>query len=176
MSVERIRHGVQQEPPNELIGSERHHLGLAVMAIVFPGEVDLVSMPIELSPKVPAENSPLRYASIASKPTRRLDVSEDIKIELDDGLESLGGGAVTKAVGQGVAPGGVFGLQGEQFGDGVVPSLRSGASVRRTAIADGEWRLLGLPAGAISGLSLGVAEGVVTYRLAASWHGVFSVT
>jgi hypothetical protein len=103
-------------------------------------------------------------------------ISANVKIELDDGLESLGGGAVTKAVGQGVAPGGVFGLQGEQFGDGVVPSLRSGASVRRTAIADGEWRLLGLPAGAISGLSFGVAEGVVTYRLAASWHGVFSVT
>src|ERR1700704_731493 len=89
-----------------------------------------MSMPIEFSPKVPAENSPLRYASIASKATRRLDVSENVKIEIDDGLESLGGGAVTEAVGQGVAPGGVFGLQGEQFGDGVVPSLRSGASVR----------------------------------------------
>ena len=37
-------------------------------------------------------------------------------------------------------------------------------------------RLLGLPTGAISGLSFGVAEGVVTFRLAASWHGVFSVT
>jgi hypothetical protein len=85
-------------------------------------------MPIEFSPKVPAENSPLRYASIASKATRRLDVSEDIKIEFDDGLESLGGGAVTEAVGQGVAPGGVFGLQGEQFGDSVVPSLWFGAS------------------------------------------------
>jgi hypothetical protein len=135
-----------------------------------------VSMPIEISPKVPAENSPLRYASIASKATRWLDVSEDVKIEIDDGLESLGGGAVTEAVGQGVAPGGVFGLQGEQFGDGVVPSLRSGASVRWPAIADAEWRLLGLPTGAISGLSFGVAEGVVTCRLAASWHGVFSVT
>ena len=133
-------------------------------------------MPIEFSPKVPAENSPLRYASIASKATRRLDVSEDVKIELDDGLESLGGGAVAKAVGQGVAPGGVFGLQGEQFGDGVVPSLWSGASIRRSAIADQRWRLLGLPTGAISGLSFGVAEGVVTCRLAASWHGVFSVT
>jgi hypothetical protein len=135
-----------------------------------------VSMPIEFSPKVPAENSPLRYASIASKATRRLDVSENVKIELEDGLESLGGGAVTKAVGQGVAPGGVFGLQGEQFGDGVVPSLRSGASVRRTAIADAGWRLLGLATSAITGLSFGVAEGVVTFRLAASWHGVFSVT
>jgi hypothetical protein len=88
------------------------------------------------SPKMPAENSPLRYASIASKATWRLDVGEDIKIEIDDGLESLGGGAVAKAVGQGVAPGGVFGLQGEQFGDSVAPSLRSGASIGRSAIAD----------------------------------------
>ena len=40
-AVEPIRHGVQQESPNEFVGSERHHLGLAVMAIVFPGEVDL---------------------------------------------------------------------------------------------------------------------------------------
>ena len=101
-----------------------------------PPAVSELSMPIEISPKVPTENSPLRYASIASKATRRLDVGEDIKIELDDGLESLGGGAVAKAVGQGVAPGGVFGLQGEQFGDGVVPSLRSGASIGRSAIAD----------------------------------------
>ena len=40
-AVEPIRHGVQQESPNEFVGSERHHLGLAVVAIVFPGEVDL---------------------------------------------------------------------------------------------------------------------------------------
>jgi hypothetical protein len=95
-------------------------------------------MPIEFSPRVPIENSPLRYASITPKATRRLDVSEDVKIKFDDGLESLGGGAVAKAVGQGVAPGGVFGLQGEQFGDRVVPTLRSGASIRWSAIAD-QW-------------------------------------
>ena len=140
------------------------------------GRLRRVSMPIELSPKVPAENSPLRYASIASKATRRLDLSENVKIEFDDGLESLCGGAVPKAVGQGVAPGGVFGLQGEQFGDGVMPSLRSGASVRRAAIADAGWRLLGLATSAISCLSFGVGEGVVTFRLTASGHGVFSVT
>jgi hypothetical protein len=133
-------------------------------------------MPIELSPTVPAENSPLRYASIASKAARRLDFGENVKIELDDGLESLGGGAVTKAVGQGVAPGGVFGLQGEQFGDGVTPSLWSGASVHWSAIADLWRRLLGLATSTISGLSFGVSESVVTCRLAASRHGVFSVT
>jgi len=40
-AVEPIRYGVQQEPPHELIGGERHHLGLAVVAVVFPGEADL---------------------------------------------------------------------------------------------------------------------------------------
>src|SRR6516165_8179983 len=40
-AVEPIRNGVQQEPPNEFIGGECHHLGLAVPAIVLPGELDL---------------------------------------------------------------------------------------------------------------------------------------
>jgi hypothetical protein len=89
-------------------------------------------MPVEFSPKVPIENSPLRYASIASKATRRFDVGEGVKIELDDRLQCLGGGAVAEAFGQGVAPCAVFGLQDEQFGDCVPPSLRSGApAVRR---------------------------------------------
>jgi hypothetical protein len=104
--------------------------------IEYPTTAGGLSMPIEFSPKVPIENSPLRYASIASKTTRRLDVGEDVKIELDDGVQCFGGGAVAEAVGHGVAPGGVFGLQGEQFGDRIVPSLWSGASVRRSAIAD----------------------------------------
>ena len=64
----------------------------------------------------------------------------------------------------------------EQFGDRVMPSLRSGASIRRSATADLRWRLPGLASCAISGGSLGVAEGMLTGRLAASWHGVFSVT
>jgi Putative transposase len=70
----------------------------------------LVSMPIEYSPKVPTENSSLRYGSIAAVATRRLDIGEDIKIEIGDGVQGLGSGAVAEAVWQGVAPGGVFGL------------------------------------------------------------------
>jgi hypothetical protein len=95
-----------------------------------------MSMPFEFPPNVPIENSPLRCALITSKATRELDVGEDVKIEFDDGLKSLGGGAVAKAVRQGVAPGGVFGLQGEQFGDCIAPSLWSGAAIHRSAIAD----------------------------------------
>jgi hypothetical protein len=67
-------------------------------------------MPIEYSPKVPTENSSLRYGSIAAVATRRLDIGEDIKIEIGDGVQGLGSGAVAEAVWQGVAPGGVFGL------------------------------------------------------------------
>ena len=92
----------------------------------------VVSAPIELSPKVPIEKPPLRYASITPEARRRLDVGEDVEIEFDDGLESLGDGAVAKVVGQGVAPGGVFGLQGEQFRNRAVPSLWSGASIHRS--------------------------------------------
>lgn len=69
-----------------------------------------LSMPIEYSPKVPTENSSLRYGSIAAVATRRLDIGEDIKIEIGDGVQGLGSGAVAEAVWQGVAPGGVFGL------------------------------------------------------------------
>jgi hypothetical protein len=34
-------HGVLQETTDKLVGGERHHLGLAVLAIVLPGETDL---------------------------------------------------------------------------------------------------------------------------------------
>ena len=133
-------------------------------------------MPTEFSPKVPAENSPLRYVSVAPEATWRRDGREFIEIEVDDGLEGLGGGAAAKAVGQGVVPGGIFGLQGEQFGDRVTPSLWSGTSICRSSVADRRRRLLGLPTGAIVGLSFGVAKGVIAGRLATSWHGMFSVT
>jgi hypothetical protein len=36
-------------------------------------------------------------------------------------------------------------------------------------------RLRGLVAGAMAGLPFGVAEGVLAFRLATSWHGLFSV-
>jgi hypothetical protein len=39
--VEAIRQGMQQETADELVGIERHQFGLAVLAIVFPGEADL---------------------------------------------------------------------------------------------------------------------------------------
>lgn len=81
------------------------------------------------SPEVGVENSPLCFGSIAAVAARRLDVGECGEVEIDDVLERLGGCAVAQAVGQGVEPGRVLGLQAEQFGDGVVPALRPAAAV-----------------------------------------------
>jgi hypothetical protein len=103
------------------------------------------------------------------------DDGEFIEIEFDDRQQSCSGWTVAKTVGQGVAPGGVFGLQGEQFGDGIAPALRPGASVGRSPIAeDGGW-LVGLVASAIARLSFGVAERMLSLGLSASRHRLTSV-
>ena len=73
-------------------------------------------------------------------------------------------------------PSDILGLQLDQPGDGVVPTLSSGPSVRRPTVTDLGKRLDGLAAGAISSLSFGVAEGVLANWLATSWHALFSVT
>jgi len=135
-----------------------------------------VSMPIEFSAKAPTENSPLRCSSIASIATWQFDIIEGIKIEIDDGLQSLGGGVVAEVFWQGFAPAGVIGLQGEKLGDSVTPTLRSGASIDWPSIVDRGRRLMVPLTGAISGLPLGVAESVATFGAAASRHGAFSVT
>jgi hypothetical protein len=41
--VEAIWQGMQQETADELVGIERHQFGVAVLAIVFPGEAELPS-------------------------------------------------------------------------------------------------------------------------------------
>ena len=38
-AMEAIRQGVQQKAADELVGIEGHHLGFAVLSVVFPGEV-----------------------------------------------------------------------------------------------------------------------------------------
>ena len=48
-----------------------------------------------------------------------------------------------------------LGLERDQPGDGIVPTLSSGPSVPRPTVADLRWRLFGVEAGAISGLSFG---------------------
>ena len=79
----------------------------------------------EFSPEVANENSPLRYGLVATVSAGRLDIGNVGWVEVDDGLERLGRGSVAQRVRQGVCPGGVFDLQGEQLGYGVVPTLGS---------------------------------------------------
>ena len=69
-------------------------------------------------------------------------------------------------------PSGILGLQRDQPGHGVVPTLRSGPFVRGATITDLGERLLDSE-GAISSLSFGVAEGVLADGLATSWHTLF---
>jgi hypothetical protein len=113
--------------------------------------------------------------SVSPIATRWDNGGEFIEIEIDDGLQGFGGDRVTKAIGQSIAPSGILSLQGEELGDGILPALRSGASVC-WAVSDRRYRLLGLSAGAIAGLPLSVAESVFALGLTTSWHSVFSVT
>ena len=122
--------------------------------------------------------SPVHRISVTAEAARRDDRLEFREVEFGDGPQGLGCGGVAEPVGQGVVPGGEFGLQGEQFGDGVVPALWPGAPVGRPPIADPDdgGRVIIFVARAVAGLAFGVAEGGLTFGLAASWHGLFSVT
>jgi hypothetical protein len=113
--------------------------------------------------------------SIAAEAAWRLDADEVVEIEIDDGLQGDAGGGVTQIVRQDVIPGGVFGLQGDQSGNRVVPALSAGSPVGRPSVADYRGWLLGLASRTMAGLAFGVAEGVLTFGLSASWHGLFTV-
>ena len=42
-AMEAVRQGVEQKASNELVGSECHHLDLAVVAVVAPAEAHLIA-------------------------------------------------------------------------------------------------------------------------------------
>jgi hypothetical protein len=103
--------------------------------------------------------------SIPAKAARRDDRLEFCQVEFSDGPQCLGCGGVAEPVGQGIEPGNEFGLQGEQLGDGIVPALWPGTPVGWPPIAnlDDGRRMIGLVAGAVPGLSFGVAERGFTF-------------
>jgi hypothetical protein len=113
--------------------------------------------------------------SIAPEAAWRLDAEEIVEIELDDGLQGGAGGGVTQIVRQDVIPGGIFGLQGDQPGNSVVPALGARAPVGWPPVADDRRWLLGLTARAVTRLAFGVAERVLTFGLSASGHGLSTV-
>ena len=67
-------------------------------------------------------------ASVAAEPPRQLDV-ELAEVNVADALEELGGPGVGEGLGQLVAPGLVFGLQGPELGQGPRPHRFAAASV-----------------------------------------------
>jgi hypothetical protein len=133
-------------------------------------------MAARISPESSGRISPLHSDLVTAKPSRRSDLGEVVEVEIDDLLKRLGGGSIAQAFGQGVEPSGILGLQSKQLGDGVSPALRTTAPVCCRASADRGLRLLYLPTSAVSRLSFGIAEGVLGFGFAASWHGLFTVT
>ena len=113
--------------------------------------------------------------SVASVSAWWCDGGQFIEVDVGDGLESVGGRGALEGVRQGLGPGNVFGLECNQFGDGVLPSLWPGASVGRSPVANHRGGL-SFDAGAIPRLPFGAAERVVALCRSASWHGFFSVT
>jgi hypothetical protein len=112
----------------------------------------------------------LAATSISPITAWRHDRGQFVKIELGDGLERLAGGGVAEAFWQGIEPDGIFSLQAEQDGNCVIPALWPGASVLWVAVSNFRHWLEGLSAGAIPGLSFGVAEGVLALGLTTWWH------
>jgi hypothetical protein len=61
-------------------------------------------------------------------------------VEIGNGAQGLGRGGVAKPVGQGVAPGRVFGWQGEQFRDGFrIDTLLPGIPILRCSAKDRDY-------------------------------------
>jgi hypothetical protein len=67
---------------------------------------------------------------------RRHDSDECVEVALDNGLECLGSGTVAQAVREHLMPGDILGLQRDQPGDGIVPTLSSGPSVPLPTVPD----------------------------------------
>jgi hypothetical protein len=111
--------------------------------------------------------------SIASEAVRRLDSDEFVEVEIENGLQCLTGGSVAQRLGQCFEPLRVLVLQGDEFGDGIVPALMAAAAVGGSAVADD--RGAGV-ARAIAGLPLGPGKRPVASRFASSGDGRICVT
>jgi hypothetical protein len=76
------------------------------------------------------------FELIAAVATRRIDGRQGVEIEICDSLQRLSGWRSVKAFGKCVEPCNVFGLQGDQFADGIAPALRAAAPISRSAVSD----------------------------------------
>jgi hypothetical protein len=89
------------------------------------------------------------------------------KIEIDDCLQRLSGGAVAQRLGQHVQPGGIFGLQHDEDRDRGTPLLRSAGALDWARRARRWRRAVANLALAIASLALGATQRALTLRLAA---------
>jgi hypothetical protein len=114
--------------------------------------------------------------SVSSVSAGWSDSGQFVEINIGDDLESFGGWGALEGIGQRLGPGGVFGLERDQLGHGVMPSLWPGAPIGRSPIAN-RWRGgLCFDAGSVTRLPFGTAERGFALWWSASWHSFFSVT
>ena len=103
------------------------------------------------------------------------EVGEFTEVEVDDGLQGFASSSVAQRFGQCLEPLLILTLQGDEFGDSVVPTLQARASIARPAIADGERAGM---TGAPAGLALGAGERLLAFGRPSSGHrsSLFFVT
>src|ERR1019366_2199535 len=122
--------------------------------LIFLGVRQAVPAPLgAFFPTIPDEHSAVHCLSIAAEAAWRLDGDQVVEIEIDDGLQGCRGGGVAETVRRGVVPGDLFGSQGDQPSDSVVPALCECAPVGWPPIADDRRCLLGLAVRAIASLA-----------------------
>lgn len=108
---------------------------------------------------------------ILCEATRGFDRANLVKVEINDGLERLAGGGVAERFGQGVEPLDVFGLQSDELGHNVMPSLPPAATIGGLAVADDGSAGMTF---SVARLSFGTAEGLAALRLGSPGHGCHS--
>ena len=95
--------------------------------------------------------------SVPSVAARGLDRAQLLEVEVNDHLQRLASDALAQGFRETVEPGGIFGLQCDQFSDGGTPALRPGTAGCRSDRRRW-WPLCGGAPCAVAGLALGVAE------------------
>jgi len=127
----------------------------------------------EIFPGIAGQKFLTSFRSVSAVSAWRLDAEQFTEINLGDGLQDRGCWGFAQTVRQGVMPGRIFGLQGEQHCNGVVPALQPGAPIGWPPITNNRRCLVGLVARAMAGLAFGIAEWVFPFGFATSGHGVF---
>jgi hypothetical protein len=78
-----------------------------------------------------------RTSGVAPEAARRLDLFKPRRIEVAARLQRFRRRALLKAAGQRIEPSLIFGLEFDELGNGVSPSLRAAASVSRSPVSIG---------------------------------------